>query len=1124
MATFIHLLNRYIAYYVGQDEDNDIGVIEDELCGIAQMDAWHDHKTITGLGSQGIKALVDGYTNRPNGPCDKPPGDEDAFMFSKLIVHSVNPKYCRVQSSSNMKSDSNLQQIDNIPGLYELKIDTAQIFTSLVANRYKVLYCDTKEPDYISGNFSLIQYALQSQGITENYYLIKDTAKSDYSVDLMRTGTVIPGQGSRITDQLAISLLTGPGIFDPGPTTTPFTGTGREQGFMDGNSNSKFGIIDFSYPNERIVHYPEWTQRDTYTKYEPVERLIYSKYDCKMVASTIGSIPQDYITKTNSTLYIKETVQGVQGTQSNVFYVNKTNSDKATDLSQLAFTEKFEQIGTHRFPPGTQFPYPEASYIATTSGPKKIFSKKVGDSGQALYTLRDRIAYKQFEPSNQTLSDTQLSNGIHGFVSYDRVAIVSSIFYGAPIVIFITDNGFVIYISQNLINAVSTPEAKYERMLADYRNKKLKIDSFEEERYRKIEIIKQRIIECIKYLEEFYIFVKSITDSFVSKIAAISSDRSRDNVKAKNYDKEYKLWLSKLYLYNQLSNVFGRYGISVKQVDDVNNFINAQLPTLPTLVTLPTLDILTTLSTLGEIINKASIIITKFEILNSLLDQLTLIYEEYNYNCVPFVVTEKFKAIDKDEKELNRLLKLKNPQIADSISSITFSQGLQNPNCLMSLFGCFGSSKMPNIGPIYEIYRFYQVLPQFITQIITAFCIFIKTIAPICRKDLYNLHRDYLISKVNVDESQRTDDMKQLSNTTIDLLIYEYEQTIPVLTQGGSKTYKYNRSYRYKKYNKNNNRRVTRKRKTIKGGNLQLLQAYLEFNSTRYLASLYVSMLGSRYIQSLIHHYGAAEAIPNIRFIINLSEYCNLIQEDINNEQYATIFEYQRNIVQNVKEQQFVLPQQYSTEITDFNLITNNIVGEFNFILLKIIIIFKEQYDIISNMASFTKDDYKNSANRLLFIKTEFIDLLIQKRDLLRLNMAVYTVRLQMESYKHFITSYTAIYRDDKADLKYEVLSMKYVLTTQVLHEDINTIFIRYLNDYLYEQNKKMRIDESTKRRTQKMSEFKKKITHTRRSIDDSNIYYSKSFLPKKGERRIRISKDNLYLKPQVKPVKPLIS
>jgi hypothetical protein len=240
----------------------------------------------------------------------------------------------------------------------------------------------------------------------------------------------------------------------------------------------------------------------------------------------------------------------------------------------LAFNEKLEKIGSHRFPPGTQFPFPEASHIVNTSGIKKIFSKKVGDSGQALYTLRDVISYKEYNGQNELID--KKTNGIHGFVSYDRVAIVASIFYGAPISIFINENGFVMYISKNLIDSVSNVSMKYSKSIDELESKIAKIETLSRQ------VVNTKLQSGIDDIRNNYntlsVFLNTVTNNFNDVIVnKISKESSRDNIKAVKFDKEYKLWLSKLYIYNQLGNAFGDFLKQGYNYDNLMNFLNGLL-------------------------------------------------------------------------------------------------------------------------------------------------------------------------------------------------------------------------------------------------------------------------------------------------------------------------------------------------------------------------------------------------------------------------------------------------------------------------------------------------------------------------------------------------------------------
>jgi hypothetical protein len=129
-------------------------------------------------------------------------------MKSKLLNPSSNFQYTKPQPSF-MDGNPNVTQIfpppDPSPPTYSIwKLNnTAGIFTNWVDNRYDVMYCFTPEKGQNPG-VSLIQLALNSQGITEDYFVIKDTAYGNYADDIRRTG----GGGVQKPDQKITTLLT----------------------------------------------------------------------------------------------------------------------------------------------------------------------------------------------------------------------------------------------------------------------------------------------------------------------------------------------------------------------------------------------------------------------------------------------------------------------------------------------------------------------------------------------------------------------------------------------------------------------------------------------------------------------------------------------------------------------------------------------------------------------------------------------------------------------------------------------------------------------------------------------------------------------------------------------------
>jgi hypothetical protein len=987
--------NPYVAYNPGYSGDSDQNVIEDELCGIAQIDAWHDHHNITGLTDDAIKNGVNMYTNKQ---CDKPATNEDNFMFQKITNNKQYNKYCRVPSNIVLEVSGNILkkvQINNnvVDTVYEFNnIETLNsIFTPMVSSRYNVLYCENVET-----NYSKIQAALNSQGIFDDYFLIKDTAKSNYPDDLKKTGNDIKGQPVKNQNQKVTSLLTAQGIYDPGPTTTPYTPSGAEYGFKDANTKSKFGIIDFGNRIESITTYPKWVGGETYVKYHPFERLLYSKYDSKMVASTDGpeTNVKKYITETNSTFYIND--------NNNVFYVNKTNSDKATDLAELALSEKFEKIGSHRFPPGTQFPFPKATNIITRSGGKKYFSKKVGDDSQLTKTLCPIIYYKELNVVDgvETLQNKE-TNGIHGFVSFDRVAIETSLFHGSPIVIFITDNGFVIYISKNLINKLSSPATKYEKIYKEFETKKQKITEMYNE-YQPVNALINKLRELETELEgkktSLIDFLNNVNNNFKEKVNAIAVARGRSSVKSDSYDREYKLWLSKLYIYNQLGNAFGNlkksdvlsgdslenlfsYAIAIETISDSLNIkvdyadYNKRKEIEEERYTDDEFD--TNINTINTQIVTLDEIVKKFIILNNYLDEIKLInniYTEitkYNFETILALNTNV-----NDEKLMNKYLKEQNPQIADSISLANISAGFQNPGCISSLFSCFGSSKMPHFGPIHEICKYYQYIQNTIIDSYQNFLIKIKTISNL---SLYDKQLTYLSDKITKDGSDSNDSdehILNLSDETRTNISGCYNAAIQGLQVGGE-----------------------RPSKTIKIEDYNL-QEYLEFNSFVCILQFYLSVVQMNFniqiIDQMITH--CLENGFIYKFIDEKGEeYIIGCNEMINNEilkklSIETFTDLQKDLYRITN----LYINNTFNEITSYNLFVNNIVGLFNIKLFKLIILTLIKNNVYtSDVINKRKRNDDNNDIKLTYFVKEEIQIQINE-------MVNYINRNEQNAYKNY--------------------------------------------------------------------------------------------------------------------------
>jgi hypothetical protein len=421
-------------------------------CKIAKIDGWHDHHTISGLDPE---KFVVGHL--PNPACVHPDRSEDKFMWNNLLKGysgvgspAQGTDYCR--PISNGIQDSNK-------------------YTTLVSERYEVGHILLKSREEHEGG-SLIQSLLRSQGINDDIYFFKDTGLGNFADDIHRWN----GPSN------AHFLITSQAQFDPGPTTTCFTDGGERQGMgtdSDRNPNVFMGVYDWDNPNEMCTNYPIYPYIDNTSYDYPLEGMIYTKFKCHML-SNIEPIPTGASTieakkkleKSNTTLYIldpNKTEKGVlYGTNQikSVFKVDKNTSDKATTLSEIVKSVSID-ISKSGLDKSIidRFDMQNYEKLYTQDGIYKLLSKKYGDHAHALKAAMDIVYFKKFEydGSAKIFKITpQMSNGVHAYVSIDRVAITSAIIYGVPIVIYVTENGFVIYISKNLINKYSTPEKQLE--------------------------------------------------------------------------------------------------------------------------------------------------------------------------------------------------------------------------------------------------------------------------------------------------------------------------------------------------------------------------------------------------------------------------------------------------------------------------------------------------------------------------------------------------------------------------------------------------------------------------------------------------------------------------------------
>ena len=536
--TIVFDLNRYCppdveSFKMDENNMNNADGVDEEkflalgrkygkLCRIAKIDAWHDHHTISGLEPEEISNFVSDHipegifcyndSSNTSGSAtslqssdlsdglddDIQPSNEDVFLFRYLLnantyLHGKeNPKdkdELQKKMKEMAKPNCNPYILD-----YQL-VDNKPLFNeNFVTNRYIVghvpfvskeekedIKCDPKHS--FDANVSQVQRFFEDHEINEDIYIIRDVAYGNWADDIKKWK-----QTNGKKDTKIVTIQSAAGIFDPGPSTHYYSGAGIRQGFSDPTSKSHYGLFDTRYSRETEIVYPkvEPEEEDTITR----NQLLYTRFDCTLHGNIKENLEdgihlkknvQNFIESTNTTLVVKD--------GEDYYLSRKHNSNKAQSITELPKQDivihlTSKESGNLDSELGRTYQFEQ--YI-TNSGRMRIMSKKFGDHGQAVTACRSTLSYRLFQPTNsseQVEISSNNSNGIHAFLSFDRVAVVSAIYYGAPIVIFTNHHGALIFVSKTLKDSVTKPETKLNSL-------KLSFEKHQIEYEKKMEEIKK---------------------------------------------------------------------------------------------------------------------------------------------------------------------------------------------------------------------------------------------------------------------------------------------------------------------------------------------------------------------------------------------------------------------------------------------------------------------------------------------------------------------------------------------------------------------------------------------------------------------------------------------------------
>jgi len=492
-------------------QNNTIPYNAEEACLIAGGDAKHDFGTNYGP-PKTLQRLV-GELTQPNrcGTVQLPPGDiQDHIVEKFLLKPGQKAHQIKVSSpyfSGQLQTAAGAQQYfgklpDGVEGLFNEQIRNkyniwyvrrrgvnAQPFDSEEAKAAvadEKLEAKTKDV-YGSGNngpesVSWIQMALQGAGITDDVFVICDVAYSSVRKDLTFAGRAkTDGEGLQGVVNSTIQrpsqkffwLQTPQTQYDPGSKSN--LGTDRGYGWRGGANDGKDSHFFFAWQNvnpgqggRRAAVYEPWPglletnemlnagdfrkQLDTEAADYP-NNMLYTNQRLVITVRCSLAEAQDY--KKHDAVLLIHDPRTQKMTYADKSLAAKTKATFAMKtfmsfFSSNAFDKIREYVSKLKlFNMGGGQPKSEP-----WSSKYHVLAKRIGDASQAHATLQKSIPYYTgTNPNfrNGTGITAGETNGYHMFVSYDRIACVQALKFGAPMVLYDQPGGnALIFVSQDL--------------------------------------------------------------------------------------------------------------------------------------------------------------------------------------------------------------------------------------------------------------------------------------------------------------------------------------------------------------------------------------------------------------------------------------------------------------------------------------------------------------------------------------------------------------------------------------------------------------------------------------------------------------------------------------------------
>jgi hypothetical protein len=526
------------------------------------------------------------------------------------------------------------------------------LFKDEITDFYEIWSINGSEQDYLSDTTgqSYISKLLTNRGITGEVFFICDVGDPNIFLDLSR----VKGE------QVFYWLQNNQTLYDPATKIQWDTPAGIRYGFRKPDTNFRFCWEMF---NSSCTIYDDWGTAPKHNiTYDNKELMFYTNrrlYMSMLLKDKAGDV-NDYKNHKAGLLITYPKSQNLFAyADGDIAEINSDGNPKGYNESAKTMKDKIQELAST---------LPNIAGVATAglttlqkvSFTNKFLSKRLGDGGQALSSLREGVKIQTFKDNvNGGFSPSNLEEKItdkaNAFISFDRIAIAAAVMYHSPIVIqsirgplrdpvpndsppgtlgHLHTNkgvGFVIYIRKDLIDPVKTFNEIYDngKIDAGFRNLKTTFDNISGVK-TKIDTITERL--DILYEQLNLLQIKPILDLVDSlKDAPKSFDAKKRKVYAEMDTRIQELlafYKNYLNLFNLLGNI-NNIETDVSQIKkDLINEVNSNIIKLNGELTSNQITLLTMTRVDGVIDSDASLKLMTEQILNSIKEKLNSLTEK----------------------------------------------------------------------------------------------------------------------------------------------------------------------------------------------------------------------------------------------------------------------------------------------------------------------------------------------------------------------------------------------------------------------------------------------------------------------------------------------------------------